>query len=96
MSGYAHMRYNTAKGIGYDPIEAAKKITIPMLIVDAEKEELMDTRKNGKRVAEILKAKGTPVTYRIIKGIGHYGIYREKFLETTKMEVEWFDKVLKR
>lgn len=95
MSSYAHMRYNTAKGIGYDAIKAAEKITIPMLIIDAENEELMDTSKNGKRVAEILEANGTPVKYHVLEGIAHYGVYRQKFGEATTMELEWFDEHLK-
>jgi dipeptidyl aminopeptidase/acylaminoacyl peptidase len=95
MSSYAHMRYNTAKGIGYKAVEAAEKITIPMLIIDAENEELMDPALNGKRVADILEANGAPVKYHVMKGISHYGIYREKFQEATDMEIEWFDRQLK-
>ncbi|WP_186775488.1 alpha/beta hydrolase [Rubripirellula tenax] len=94
MSSYAHMRYNSAKGIGYSAIEAAEKITIPMLIIDAENEELMDRTKNGKRVAEILEANGTSVKYHVLEGIAHYGVYGKKFGEATSMEVEWFDQYL--
>lgn len=95
MAAYAHMRYNIAKGIGYNAIEAAALVKVPLLIIDAEKEELMDPAKNGKRVADILKANGTPVKYHVMEGIAHYGIYREKFQEATAMEVEWFDRYLK-
>jgi dipeptidyl aminopeptidase/acylaminoacyl peptidase len=95
MASYAHMRYNTAKGIGFSVIEAAEKIEVPMLIIDAEHEELMDTSKNGKRVAEILKRNGTPVTYHVMTGISHYGIYKGKFQEATEMEIEFFDRHLK-
>jgi dipeptidyl aminopeptidase/acylaminoacyl peptidase len=95
MASYAHMRYNIAKGIGFNAIEAAEKVKVPMLIIDAENEELMDTSKNGKRVAEILSANGTPVTYHVMTGISHYGIYREKFQEATEMEIEFFDEHLK-
>lgn len=95
MASYAHMRYNTAKGIGFDAIKAAEKITAPMLIIDAGNEELMNTAENGKRVADILKAKGTHVEYHVIPGIGHYGVYAEKLKEVTEMEIAWFDKHLK-
>ncbi len=95
MAAYAHMRYNTAKGIGYDAIKAADKITVPMMIIDAGNEELMNTAENGKRVADILKAKGTDVEYHVIPGIGHYGVYAEKFKEVTEMELAWFDKHLR-
>ena len=30
-----------------------------------------------------------------MKGISHYGIYREKFQEATEMEIAWFDGYLK-
>ncbi len=95
MAAYAHMHYNTAKGIGFDAIKAAEKIIVPMLIIDAGNEELMNTAENGKRVADILKARGTDVDYRVIPGIGHYGVYAEKFKEVTEMEIAWFDKHLK-
>jgi hypothetical protein len=95
MSSYAHMRYNIAKGVGFNPIKAAESITIPMLIIDAGNEELMKTEDNGKRVADILQAKGVPVDYHVIPGIGHYGVYSEKFQETTDMELTWFDQHLK-
>jgi hypothetical protein len=95
MAAYAHMRYNTAKGIGFNPIKAAENITVPMLIIDAGNEELMKTEDNGKRVADILQAKSVPVDYHVIPGIGHYGVYSEKFQETTDMELTWFDQHLK-
>jgi hypothetical protein len=95
MSSYAHMRYNTAKGIGYDVFEASEKIKIPMLIIDAGKEELMDTTKNGGRVAEILKKNGTSVKYHVMKDIDHYGIYGKKFQEALDMELEFFGQHLK-
>jgi acetyl esterase/lipase len=96
MSRYAHMRYNTTKSIGYSAMEAAEKITIPMLIIDAENEELMDRTKNGQRVAEILEANGTPVKYQVLEGITHYGVYSTKFAEATALEIDWFDQYLSR
>ena len=95
MSRYGHMRYNMAKWIGYSPIKAAEHITAPMLIIDAGKEELMDINKNGKRVADILKARGATVKYHVFKDMPHYGVYREKFADAIKMELAWFDQHLK-
>ena len=95
MAAYSHMRYNMAKDIAYDPFQAAQRVKIPMLIIDAGSEELMDIKQNGGRVAEILKANGTPVDYRVIPGIGHYGVYTNKFDEVLKMELDWFDEHLK-
>lgn len=94
MAAYAHMRYNPAKGIGFDVLKAAEKITIPMLILDAENEELMSTAENGRRVAEILRSNRTVVDYEVIPGIGHYGVYGEKFQEVTAREINWFKRHL--
>jgi dipeptidyl aminopeptidase/acylaminoacyl peptidase len=95
MATYAHMRYNIAKDVAFDAIRAAQDVKVPMLIIDAGNEELMDTKENGGRVAEILKANSTPVIYHVIPGIGHYGVYGEKFNVALKMELDWFDKHLK-
>ena len=95
MAAYAHMRYNIAKDVAFDPFQAARQVKIPMLIIDAGNEELMDTKENGARVAEILKASGTPVSYHVIPGIGHYGVYGEKLAEVLKLELDWFDGHLK-
>ncbi len=96
MSKYAQMRYNPAKSIGMNPLEAAAKIKVPMLLVLAEKEELLDNKQNGAKVYEIIKAKkDVPVALHTIKGITHYGIYKEGFEEATKLELEWFGKHLK-
>jgi hypothetical protein len=95
MAVYKQMRQNPAKGIGYSTFEAAEKIKAPMLIIDAGSEELMNTAENGKRVVDILKAKGTPVDYHVIDGMTHYGVYQDKFEEVTKMEIEWLSLHLK-
>lgn len=95
MSSYAHMRYNLAKGIGYDVFEAAERIKTPMLIIDAGKEELMDITKNGGKVAGILKANGVPVKYHVYDDINHYGIYGKRLDDAAKMEIEFFDQHLK-
>lgn len=95
MARYENMRVNPVKGIGFDPIEAAEKIRVPMLIIDAENEELMDRHQNGERVAEILKSQGVPVAYHVLKGMTHYGIYREGFEDATRLELEWFTRHLK-
>jgi dipeptidyl aminopeptidase/acylaminoacyl peptidase len=95
MAAYTNMRVNPAKNIGFNAVEAAEKIRAPMILIDAEKEELLDPRANGGKVAGILKANGVPVEYHVIPGITHYGIYREGFEEATKLEMEWFNQHLK-
>lgn len=37
-----------------------------------------------------------PVAYHVLKGITHYGIYREGFEEATRLELEWFIQHLKK
>jgi uncharacterized protein len=95
MARYEHMRVNPVKSIGCSAIEAAGKIRVPMILIDAENEELMDRHKNGEQVAEILKKNGVPVAYHVLKGITHYDIYRAGFEEATRLELEWFTKHLK-
>jgi dipeptidyl aminopeptidase/acylaminoacyl peptidase len=91
MARYAQMRANPAKGRDYNPVADASRITAPTLIVVAEKEELMDNAQNGRKVFEVLEARGgVPVAYHEMKGISHYGIYREGFEEATKLELDWF------
>ena len=60
MATYAHMRYNIAKDVAFDAIRAAQDVKVPMLIIDAGKEELMDITKNGGRAAEILRRTARP------------------------------------
>jgi hypothetical protein len=53
------------------------------------------TAANAERAAEAIRARGVPAEYHVIKGITHYGIYREGFKEATDLELAWFDKHLK-
>jgi dipeptidyl aminopeptidase/acylaminoacyl peptidase len=94
LAQYAQMRSNPAKGIGYSAIAAAEKVTAPMLIVAAEKDELLDNRLNGQKVYELLRARDVPAEYHVIEGITHYGVYREAFEDATKREIAWFERFL--
>jgi len=90
MSVYAQMRVNPAKGIGYSPVEAAAKITAPTLIVVAEKEE------NGRRAYDSLQKNNVPSEYHVMPGIGHYGVYKESFVEASQLAAGWFHQHLDR
>jgi dipeptidyl aminopeptidase/acylaminoacyl peptidase len=90
MARYDQMRVNPARSIGFSCFDAAQKISAPMLIVDAEKEDLFDIKKNGGRVAEILEGRKVPVKYHVVPGIDHYGVYKEAFSDVSKLEIEWF------
>ena len=95
MAKYEQMRVNPPKSVGYSPIEAAEKIKTPMLIIEGGKVELIKPAENGQKVADILKSHGTPVEYHLFEEMTHYGIYKEKFEEATRLELAWFDKHLK-
>jgi dipeptidyl aminopeptidase/acylaminoacyl peptidase len=96
MARYEQMRVNPARSIGFSCFDAAQKISAPTLIVDAEKEDLFDSKKNGGRVAEILEGRKVPLRYHVVPGIDHYGVYREAFADVAKMEIEWFAAHLKK
>ena len=94
MEKYSNMRTNAAKSIGFSALEAAAKIAVPALFVVAENEELS----NNEVVAEAqrqIAARGVPSKYHVVKGITHYGIYREGFHEATMLEIAWFEEHLK-
>lgn len=96
MSRFAQMRRNPAKSIGYNPIDAASKINIPMLIVVAEKDELVDNDANGKAVYDIVNSKGNvPVAYHMIKDITHFDVYTKGMNEASTLELKWYDDHLK-
>ena len=95
MERYTQMRVNPTKGIGYGTAEAAAKIASPILFVVAENEEL-GSNADTERAATAIRERGVPAEYHVIKGITHYGIYREGFDEATNLEVAWFDRHLKR
>ena len=94
MEKYTNMRTNAAKSIGFSALEASAKISIPIIFLVAENEELS----NNDVVAEAqrqIAARGVPSKYHVIKGITHYGIYREGFQEATALELAWLDEHLK-
>lgn len=90
MAVYAQMRANPAKGLGYNAIEAASKITVPTMIIVAEKEDLMSNDENGRRAFQALQKNFVKSEYHVMEGIGHYGVYKAKFEEATKLAADWF------
>jgi dienelactone hydrolase len=92
---YYHMRYNAPKSIGYNVLAEAHKIKAPTLIIDAGKDELLNWRKNGGALAEILKKQEGVIIKHAVLPMTHYGVYGAKFDETTKLAVSWFDTHLK-
>ena len=94
MERYTQMRVNPTKSIGFSPAEAAEKIAVPVLFVVAENEELVSNA-NVRRVQQSLVRRGVPAVDQVIKGITHYGIYREGFETATKLELAWLSQYLK-
>jgi dienelactone hydrolase len=93
MERYSNMRVNPAKSVGFNAVESAERITSPIIFIVAENEEL-SSNDNVEAVHKGLTGRGVPSAYHVIKGITHYGIYREGFDEATKLEVEFFRKHL--
>ena len=94
MERYSNMRVNPAKNVGFSAVEAAERITSPIIFIVAENEELSDNA-NVEKVHKGLLERGVPSAYHVIKGITHYGIYREGFEEATKLELAFFQTHLK-
>jgi uncharacterized protein len=95
MATYENMRVNPAKNIGFNALEAAAKINAPVIFVVAENEELSNNA-TVESVHKALTERGVPSRYYVIPGITHYGVYREGFEEATRVELEWFDRHLKK
>ena len=91
LNGWAHLD----KVIEYRPVDDANRITIPLLVIDAEHEELFDRHRAGELAVTRAQANGARAEYRVIPGITHYDIYREAFAESAEMVCEWFNGCLK-
>ena len=76
----------------YRPVTFADQLKIPVLIIVAEKEELMNNRDHGERVYHIVKD-NVPSKYEVFKGT-HFEIYGKGRMQAIKMALEWFDKYL--
>lgn len=94
MARYENMRVNPAKSIGYSALEAAAKIKTPLIFVVAENEELSNAAA-VEQAHQALSQRGIRSKYHIIRGITHYGVYRDGFEEATPVEIEWFNEHLK-
>jgi len=95
LARYKEMRWNPIKNVGFNVVEAAARIRAPALFVVAEKEELANNT-IVERVHQELVQRGVASTYHVIKGITHYGVYAEAFDEATRVELQWFDRQLKK
>lgn len=76
----------------YSPVRSAHTLKIPVLIIVAEKEELMDNKQHGEKVYNIVKDR-VPSNYIVFKGT-HFQIYDEGRIKSINDAVEWFNKHL--
>jgi len=91
LNGWAHLD----KVLEYRPVDDADRISIPLLVIDAENEELFDRHQAGQLAIERAKANGAHAEYRVIPTITHYDIYRQAFEESAEMALTWFNECLK-
>lgn len=95
LARYTTMRRNPVKSLGYNALEAAAKITVPTIFVIAEKEEYGGNPAVETAHKDLVK-RGVPSDLHMLKGATHYSVYAEAFDEATRVEIEWFDKHLKK
>lgn len=76
----------------YHPVKFAGQLKIPILIIVAANEELMDNRMHGERVFNLVKD-NVPSKYEVFAGT-HFEIYGRGRLQSIKMAIEWFDQHL--
>jgi dienelactone hydrolase len=77
----------------YRPVQSAERLKVPILIVVAEKDELMDNREHGKKVYDMVKDR-VPARYEVFQGT-HFEIYDKGRGAATALAIEWFDRYLK-
>ncbi len=81
----------------FNPGQYADRVTVPTLLIDAEKEHYFKIEENSGRVHEILEKNGVPTEYHVLKGRAHYDVYSGQCLDDVmKLEIPWFDKYLKK
>jgi len=76
----------------YRPVEFADQLKIPILIIVAEKEELMKNKDHGEKVYHIVKAI-VAAKYEVLP-VTHFEIYGKGRIQAIKMAIEWYDKAL--
>jgi dipeptidyl aminopeptidase/acylaminoacyl peptidase len=85
-----------AKFFYWAPVEYAERVKVPVLLIDAENEELMDRHRHSELVFKRMRAAGNaPVEYHVVPGISHYDIYRSAYPDALARAIDWFDRYLK-
>jgi dienelactone hydrolase len=78
----------------YAPVEFASQLTIPMMVIVAEHEELMDNKAHGFLAYNRAKV-NVPARYEMMKGLTHFDIYAKGRMRAIELALEWFNEHLK-
>jgi dienelactone hydrolase len=76
----------------FRPVEFADQLKIPILIIVAEHEELMNNKDHGEKVYHIVK-NNVAAKYEVFAGT-HFEIYGQGRMQAIQMAIEWYDKHL--
>jgi dienelactone hydrolase len=76
----------------YRPVAFAGSLKIPVLIIVAEKDTLIDNRANGEKVYDIVK-NNVPAKYEMVP-CAHFEIYDTYRMQAISLAIAWFDKYL--
>jgi len=76
----------------YRPVEFSGTLKVPILIIVAEKEELMDNKLHGQRVYNLVKD-NIPAKHEVFHG-SHFEIYGRGRKQSIDMAIEWFNRHL--
>jgi len=79
----------------FAPVDEAHKLTVPILVIDAENEELFDRHQHGEKVYNIVKDK-VPAKYHVEPGIQHYGIYQARYVQGADRALAWYKEHLQK
>ena len=77
----------------YSPIRYADQLKAPILIIEAEKDELMKPAEHGQRLYALVKDR-IPAEYWLFPGT-HFEIYDKGRMEAIQRSIAWYDRYLK-
>jgi dienelactone hydrolase len=81
--------------VDYHPIDFADRLKIPVLIIDAENDDLIKIKEHGQLLYELIKDK-VPAKYEVIPGVTHFEIYSKGRMQTIRLAIDWYDEHLKK
>jgi len=76
----------------YSPVSLSRQIKIPVFIIVASKDELIDNREHGQKVYTIVK-KNAPAQYKVFNGT-HFEIYSSGKAWAIQSALQWYNQHL--